>query len=109
MTILTIRSHTRFALRQTVRLTGEGSRPVTGLMIELSADGCRISGLAKARLATDQLVEIAFENETTLACHVRWSKNGVVGLRLLKPLSNAELAEILSQSRGPVEIRRYGT
>lgn len=109
MTILTIRSHTRFALRQPVQLICEGSRPAKGLMIELSADGCRVSGLTKERFATDQQVEIVLDKGPTLTGHVRWSKDGVVGLRLGKPLSNAQLADVLAHSRGPIEIRRYGT
>lgn len=78
-------------------------------MIELSAEGCRISGLVGKRPVIDQPVDIALVDGPVLAAHVRWSNDGVVGLRLDKALNNAGLADVLSHSRGPVEVRRYGS
>jgi len=109
MTVLTIRSHTRFALRQAVDLRTDGAQFATGLMIELSAEGCRISGLADVRIGIDQAVEVGIDGGQTLKGHVRWLGEGVLGLRLDAALTNAELAEVLSHSRGPVEVRRYGS
>lgn len=109
MNLLTIRSHTRFALRQPVQLLCDGASIATGLMIELSAEGCRISGLVGKCPAIDQLVEIVLDDGPVLSGLVRWSNDGVVGLRLYTALTNAELAEVLSRSRGPVNVRRYGS
>lgn len=109
MTVLTIRSHSRFALRQPLQLRRDGAPAAEGLMIELSAEGCRISGLKGQRPAIDQAIEIVLDHGTRLCGHVRWSNDGTVGVRLDTALTNADLAEVLSHSRGPVQVRRYGS
>lgn len=108
MSILTIRANTRYALRQDVRLEWAGGNSATGLLIELSAEGCRISGLADLKPDLECPVDVTTEG-MTLHCQVRWTRDGVVGLRMIRPLATAELAEMLARTRGPVEVRRYGT
>ena len=54
MTVLTIRSHRSYAVRQPVNLRKPGGRAATGLMIELSSEGCRISNLARGQFAVGE-------------------------------------------------------
>ena len=55
MTVLTIRAHRRYAVRQPVRLVKAGAKPVSGLMIELSSEGIRISNLGRSPFAIGDL------------------------------------------------------
>ena len=108
MSVLTIRSHKRYALRQSVRLSAPGLRAARGLLIELSAEGCRVSGLPDVRLAAGAPVTLRIDADLALEAQVRWTREGIVGLRLVRPLHRARLEELLALCRGP-ETRRYGT
>jgi hypothetical protein len=107
MTVLTFRSHTRFAMRQPVSLASEGRRKLRGLLIELSAEGCRVSGLGKAAFAMEQTVTVDIAGSDPLAGRIRWTGDGVAGLRFDRVLTHAQLQDLLALTRGPVEIRRY--
>ena len=99
MTILTIRKHKRFAIRQTARLMGLGRRPSTGLLVEVSLDGGRLAIADSDRLSIDQTVTIDIAGFAKLKAQVRWTGNGLVGLRFDQPLHNCELDELLQSCR----------
>lgn len=108
MTVLTIRAHKRYAVRQTVRLAKLGGRPATGLMIELSSEGIRISNLARGEYAIGEPVTVEIDE---LAFHgrIRWAHDGIVGVRLDNALYNNQLSDLIARGRGQDEIVRYGT
>jgi hypothetical protein len=108
MTVLTIRAHKRYATRQTVRLAAPGSKAVDGLLIELSSEGCRISNLGAASFMVGQEVTLDIGDD---AYHgrIRWSHDGIAGVRLDRALHTYQVAELLAVSRGGEPERRYGT
>ena len=107
MSVLVIRSHKRFAVRRPVTLRDEDGGKRGGLMIELSGEGCRISGVDSLSYTIDQRVTLDFGDER-LGGLVRWAHDGFVGVRFASALRPAELNELLEASRLPPE-RRYGT
>ena len=106
MTVLTIRSHKRYATRQKVQLSTAGERPVEGLLIELSAEGYRISNLGSATCFTvgqDVTVELGEESYTG---RIRWTHDGIAGVRLDPPLHSYQIAELLEQGRAGQDARQ---
>lgn len=99
MTILTIRKHKRFAIRQTARLFRAGKRPSAGLLVEISLDGGRLAIAGSAGLLIDQSVAIEIAGFARLKAQVRWAGDGLIGLRFDQPLHNAELDELLRSCR----------
>lgn len=99
MTILTIRKHKRFAVRQTARLFCSGKRPSAGLLVEVSLDGGRMAIVGSDRFAIEQGVAIEITGFAKLKAQVRWAGDGLVGLRFETPLHNAELDELLQSCR----------
>lgn len=89
--ILTIRAHRRYAIRQTVALSRmtDGSC-FRGLMIELSSEGCRISGLVGSTLAPGDPVTVE-HRDMRLRGNVCWFHSGIAGIRLDTPLTVSEL------------------
>lgn len=92
MTVLTIRAHKRYAVRESIWLR----RPldgfqVTGLMIELSTEGCRISSLGSADFSTGDQISVEGDR-FKLTGRIRWTRHGVAGVRLDKPLLAKELS-----------------
>ena len=108
MSVLTIRSHKRFAVRRSVTLREEAGGKRGGLMIELSCEGCRISGVNSLAYTIDQLVALDLGEDECLGGRVRWAHDGFVGVKFAKPLRPAELGAMLEASRMAPE-RRYGT
>ena len=108
MTVLTIRSHRRYAVRQTVRLRKPGTRAASGLLIELSAEGCRISNVERGRYQIGEPLTLEFE-DLRLPGFVRWAHDGIVGLRLEAALHPHELADMIARGRGRDDLPRYGT
>ncbi|MEO6717910.1 MAG: PilZ domain-containing protein, partial [Novosphingobium sp.] len=113
LSILVIRKHQRFAVRQAVRLQWDRGRPSPGLLVEVSLDGCRLSIPGSGALATGQAVTLAIDEVTARGAQVRWADNGLVGLRFDQPLHNAELDELLTRCRPQADhcngLRSYGT
>ena len=113
LTVLVIRKHQRFAVRQAVRLQWEDSRPSPGLLVEISLDGCRLAIPGSGGLATGQAVSLAIDAVTARGAQVRWADNGLVGLRFNQPLHNAELDALLTRCRPQTGEfagqRSYGT
>ena len=111
MTVLTIRSHKRYAVRQIVRLGKVGAKPVSGLMIELSSEGCRISNLGRPGFTIGEPVTVEID-ELKFRGRIRWTHDGIAGVRLDCALFSAELGELIARGRGEspaVELRCYGT
>ena len=81
MTILTIRKHKRFAMRQAARLLCADNRPWAGLLFEVSLDGCRLAIADCDGFAINQPVTVAIAGFAKLKAQVRWAGNGSVGLR----------------------------
>lgn len=108
MTVLTIRSHKRYAMRQPVRLGKAGAKPAQGLMIELSSEGCRISNLGQAEYAVGEQVTLQVE-ELSLSGFIRWAHGGLAGVRLENALFSNQLNDLLARSRGGNQLARYGT
>ncbi len=113
MTILTIRKHKRFAMKQAARLLCADNRPCAGLLFEVSLDGCRLAIADCDGFAINQPVTVAIEGFAKLKAQVRWAGNGSVGLRFDHPLHTAELDELLQTCRPEQDsgaaMRGYGT
>ena len=111
MTVLTIRAHKRYAVRQPVRVAKPGGTPVGGLMIELSSEGCRISNLGRPGFQIGEPVTVQID-ELEYRGRIRWAHDGVAGVRLDAALFSGELSELIARGRGELhadEVRRYGT
>jgi len=78
-----------------------------GLMIELSGEGCRISGVDSLRYTADQHITLDLGDETR-AGRVRWAHDGFVGIKFAAALRPAEFNAMLEASRMAPE-RCYGT
>ncbi|MEJ5979424.1 PilZ domain-containing protein [Novosphingobium sp. PS1R-30] len=100
MTVFTIRAHKRFAVCRKIRLGKSGRRGVDGLLIELSLDGCRISHASKTdSFALDEPIVLRISGADPIESHVRWLREGVVGLRFARPLHNAGLEALIRLCR----------
>ena len=104
MTVLTIRSHKRYAVRQPVRLGKPGASPAKGLLIELSSEGCHISGLNRCDYAIGEEVTLEL-GELSLGGRIRWAHDGIAGVRLERPLYPNQLGELIARDRGLAEAR----
>lgn len=96
MTVLTIRSSKRFAVRQPVLVNCPNGTQSTGLLIELSQEGGRVSGLGSVDLAMGDAIVVEVEGHA-LPSLVRWTRAGVMGVRFTKALYGAQLSTLLSR------------
>jgi hypothetical protein len=111
MAVLTIRAHRRYAVRQPVQLQTPGGKPVGGLMIELSSEGCRISNLGRPGFTVGEPVTVAID-ERKYHGRIRWTHDGIAGVRLDTALYPMQLSELIALGRGESpagQERRYGT
>ena len=110
MTVLTIRAHRRYAVRQPVRLRRDDGKALNGLMIELSSEGIRISNLGRPGLTIGEEVTVDVEG-SKLHGYIRWTHDGIAGVRLAKALFPTQLGELIARGRGEVaaELALYGT
>lgn len=108
MSVLTIRSHKRYAVRRPVTLREVAGNKRGGLMIELSGEGCRISGVNSLAYTIDQPVILELDDGERLGGRVRWAHDGFVGVKFAAALRPAELGAMIEASRMAPE-RRYGT
>lgn len=111
MNVLTIRTHKRYAMRETVSLRCASGATASGLLIEISAKGARISNLGSASFVAGEHVEIRAADGRKLTGFVRWAHDGLVGIRLERGLHLRDLSELIAGSRAGAEEeqRRYGT
>ena len=103
MAILTIRPHKRYAVRHSVCLQASGGREVKGLLIELSARGCRISNLDCAKLSDGDQVILALQ-DALLSGRVKWTREGVAGFSFEDPLLLNQLGDLVTGDRGHEEV-----
>lgn len=110
MTVLTIRAHRRYAVRQMVRLKRDSGKPLSGLMIELSSEGVRISNLGRPGLTVGEEVTVDIDG-STLHGYIRWTHDGIAGVRLAKALFPGQLGDLIARGRGEeaAELALYGT
>lgn len=101
VTVLIIRSSKRFAVRRPVTLRAAPPKPLGGLMIELSSEGCRISNADSTAYMIDQEVTVELDGGECLPGRVRWAHDGFVGVKFTQPLRHSELAGLLEVSRAP--------
>lgn len=99
MTVLRIRTTRRFAVRSSARLKPGRGKHASGLLIELSLDGCRISNIDHARFTVGENARIELDGFEPLDCLVRWSQDGFVGLRFSRSLSAGLLETLLTSCR----------
>jgi len=119
VTVLVIRAHKRYAVRQAASLApgqsrrGPGAKPHSGLLIELSLEGCRLGQIDDSQFATGQDVTLHVPGFKPRTAQVRWSHGNCVGLRFEAPLHVAELDSLVRACRldtppAPAD-RAYGT
>src|SRR5690606_26909056 len=110
MTVLTIRAHKRYAVRQTVRICRPCKTPIEGLMIELSAEGFRVSHLGVPGFAIGEPVIVELD-ELVYHGKIRWTHDGIAGVRLDQALFANQVHDLIARGRGETagDIRRYGT
>ena len=110
MSVLTIRAHKRYALRQPVQLAKPEGDPAAGLLIELSSEGCRISNLGPAALEVGEPVAVHVD-EISLPGRIRWAHDGLAGVRLDNALRVSQIAELIALGREEPtnELALYGT
>lgn len=108
MTVLTIRSHKRYAVRQSVGLAKTGGDTATGLLIELSSEGFRISNLGRGEYTVGEAVTVELE-ELRFPGRIRWAHDGIAGVRLDVPLFAGQVHEIVVRNREADPVMRYGT
>lgn len=105
MTVLHIRAHKRFGVCRSIRISCQDGRVISGLLIEVSREGCRVSNLDADLLVAGDLVEVEIDESRSLLAHVRWQRDGAVGLRLAPALHNDELAGIIDACRSGAQLR----
>ncbi|WP_395330324.1 PilZ domain-containing protein [Novosphingobium sp. BL-8H] len=118
MRILRYSAHQRYAVGRKASIHREGRRIGSGLLVELSQEGCRIGCLSDAgqnnvvALAIDDLVTIKVDGAAPIEARVRWTGGGTLGMKLLRALHRAELDLLVRTCRGEFdepELREYGT
>lgn len=108
MTVTTIRSHKRYAVRQVVNLRKASGKRSQGLLIELSSEGCRVSNLKRGEYVEGDAVTLEI-GDVRLRGFIRWAHDGLAGVRLDNALFSNQLAELVAIGRGEQQIARYGT
>ncbi len=104
MSVLTIRAHKRYAVRQPVRLAKPGDQAAKGLLIELSSEGCRISNLGRCDYTIGEPVTVEL-GEISLGGRIRWMHDGIAGVRLDRALYPSQLGELVARDRGLAQAR----
>ncbi|MWV28231.1 PilZ domain-containing protein [Aurantiacibacter rhizosphaerae] len=99
MSVLTIRSHKRYATRLPVALRRDGRKTVSGLLIELSQQGARISNLGRGKYEMGDKIVINAPDDTAIDGTIRWAHDGLAGIRLDRPLHLPEMRNLLELNR----------
>lgn len=111
-------AHQRYAVRRKATIHREGRRIGSGLLVELSQEGCRIGCLSDAgqsniaALEIGELVVIKVDGAAPIEAHVRWTGGGTLGMKVVHAFHRAELDHLLRTCRGEfdeAEQREYGT
>ena len=109
MTVLTIRSHRRYAMRMPVTLQRKGEKALRGLLIELSQEGARVSNLGRVPYEAGDTVTLEMRGGRKIHSTVRWAHDGIAGLKLNRSLHVPEMSDIIAGDRERDEWRNYGT
>jgi hypothetical protein len=98
-------------MRLPVELQRVDAQEVHGLLIELSLQGARISNLDSRDIKPGQQVDMLAPDGTTLPGVVRWSHDGIAGIKLTRALHLPELAELvaINRKRSASSRHRFGT
>jgi len=98
-------------MRLPVELQRDDARQVRGLLIEMSLQGARISNLECRDIKPGQQVEMLAPNGKSLPGVVRWSHDGIAGVKLTRALHLPELAELveINRERSTSTRQRFGT
>lgn len=107
MTVLTIRSCRRYAMRMPVTLESTGRKHGTGLLIEISQEGARISNLGKLACSIGQTVHVLTPEGRDIPGVIRWAHDGLAGIHLDPALSLAEMGAIRNELQSAPESRSY--
>lgn len=99
MSVLTVRSCRRYALRVPSKLECKGRKPAPCLLIEMSQDGARISNLGRRDFAVGECVALDLDCGTRLDGTIRWARDGRAGIALGQSLHLSELAELINANR----------
>lgn len=111
MSVLTIRAYKRYATRLPVELRRGNRKSVSGLLIELSQQGARISGLGRGKYEAGDEVVIVTPTDLELKGTIRWAHDGLAGIRLGRSLHLPEMRDLLELNRREQSgvDWRYGT
>lgn len=99
MSVLTIRSYKRYATRLPVDLRREGRNIVSGLLIELSQQGARISNLGRSKFEMGDAIVIVTPGKLEIEGTIRWAHDGLAGVRLNRSLHLPEMRDLLELNR----------
>ena len=107
MKLLTIRKHRRFAVRHGALLErcGSGHGEATGLLVELSLEGCRVAGNPAHGFAIGDRLRVCVDGFDAIAGEVRWADHGCIGLRFDRPLHIAALETMILTCRDQAATR----
>lgn len=95
MSAFTIPRHKRFAVRQSVRLRAGPGEILSGLLIEVSLEGCRINAGSGGGLGVDQVVTVEVAGFGDIRGLVRSASGHSIAVRFAQPISSAELQELI--------------
>ncbi|MGB3797943.1 MAG: PilZ domain-containing protein [Alteraurantiacibacter sp.] len=111
MSVLTIRAHKRYATRLPVELRRDSRKAASGLLIELSQQGARISNLGRSKFEMGDEITITTSSDCEIEGTIRWAHDGLAGVRLNRPLHLPEMRDLLELNRReqPEVVLRYGT
>lgn len=105
-------------MRLPVELHKAGGKPAQGLLIELSAQGARISNVGQRTYEEGEAITLELGDGRQLAGTVRWAHDRVVGVRLAPALHLPEMSQLIATNRELTEPKtefleepqaRYGT
>lgn len=95
MSILAITRHKRFAVRQKVRLRSVNGELLSGLMVEVSLEACRIGAAYHPGFRVDQLVTVEIEGFGDFRGIIRSAGERCFAVRFLQAMPSAELQELV--------------
>jgi len=106
------RAHERFAACQELSLRKGDVSVGEGLLIEVSLEGCRLSGVDQANFREGDKISFWLEGFGKVEGQARWSGRQCLGLRFARPLHHAEMYRLLETLRSepsdePDARRRY--
>ena len=87
--------HKRFAVRQNVRLRASNGDLVSGMMIEVSLDACRISASGHHPFHAEQVVTVEVDGFGDFRGIIRSAGEHSLVIRFVQPVASAELQELV--------------